>query len=160
MQLSDAPSPPMSPVTPSSSISYPRVPSSSAISQQSSSSLSYSPTLSYQEPSRTASSSSLSSTSNIMYPSVSSFHSTRPLISHSAPHFAPPIVNPIAGTDSSGPFSRGDDGMWSKTLTLQWPAAKSNSRWTIGETIQSDLISVRFFIRVKVARFIYIQMVN
>jgi hypothetical protein len=40
--------------------------------------------------------------------------------------------------------------MWSKTLTLQWPAAKTHSRWTIGETITSELASVKFFVRAKV----------
>jgi hypothetical protein len=54
------------------------------------------------------------------------------------------------GAESSGQFVRDDEGVWSKTLTLQWPAAKSHSRWAIGETIQSDLVSVKFFVRIKV----------
>jgi len=45
---------------------------------------------------------------------------------------------------------RDDEGVWSKTLTLQWPAARSHSRWAIGETIQSDLVSVKFFVRIKI----------
>lgn len=60
------------------------------------------------------------------------------------------VVNPIAGAESSGHFARDANGVWSKTLTLQWPASKTHSRWGIGETIESDLVSVKFFIRVKV----------
>ncbi|GAW08460.1 hypothetical protein LENED_010519 [Lentinula edodes] len=61
-----------------------------------------------------------------------------------------PIVLPIAASESSGPFSQAENGIWSKTLTVQWPSAKPSSRWGIGETIHSDLVSVRFFARVKI----------
>ena len=61
------------------------------------------------------------------------------------------IVNSIVAVESSPQFSRGSQGAWVKTITFQWPAAKSHSRWTIGETIQSDLVSVKFFVRVKVS---------
>ncbi|KAF8162919.1 hypothetical protein B0H34DRAFT_300025 [Crassisporium funariophilum] len=60
------------------------------------------------------------------------------------------VVNPIAGVESSGQFARDADGVWSKTLTLQWPAAKSHSRWAVGETISSELVSVKYFIRTKI----------
>ncbi|KAF7363291.1 hypothetical protein MSAN_00984300 [Mycena sanguinolenta] len=60
------------------------------------------------------------------------------------------LVNSIAGTESSGLFTHSGSGVWSKTLTLQWPAAKSYSRWAIGESIESDLVSVKFFVRVKI----------
>lgn len=60
------------------------------------------------------------------------------------------IAHTIAEVDTSGPFSKSDSSVWSKTLTFQWPTPKSNSRWAIGETIRSDLVSVRFFLRVKV----------
>lgn len=59
-------------------------------------------------------------------------------------------ITSVAGTETSGIFARDSNGVWSKTLTLQWPAAKSQSRWAIGETIRSDLVSVRFFVRIKV----------
>lgn len=59
------------------------------------------------------------------------------------------IVLPIVGSESSGPFSRTENGIWNKTLTVQWPSAKPSSRWGIGETIHSDLVSIRFFARVK-----------
>ncbi|KAJ4488166.1 hypothetical protein J3R30DRAFT_3400731 [Lentinula aciculospora] len=61
-----------------------------------------------------------------------------------------PIILPIAGSESSGPFSQAENGIWNKTLTVQWPSAKPSSRWGIGETIHSDLVSVRFFARVKI----------
>jgi hypothetical protein len=64
------------------------------------------------------------------------------------------LINSVAGTESSGLFARAEDGTWSKTLTLQWPASKSHSRWAIGETIQSDLVSVKFIARVKVRNFL------
>ncbi|EAU88046.2 hypothetical protein CC1G_10819 [Coprinopsis cinerea okayama7 len=57
------------------------------------------------------------------------------------------VVNLIVGTETEN-FTRDSRGIWSKTLTLQWPASKSHSRWAIGETINSDLVSVRFFITV------------
>ncbi|KAF8631440.1 hypothetical protein AX17_005117 [Amanita inopinata Kibby_2008] len=60
------------------------------------------------------------------------------------------VSNLIAGAESSGRFSKDCNGVWSKILTLQWPAAKSHSRWAIGETIRSNLVSVKFFVRVKV----------
>ncbi|KAJ6496508.1 hypothetical protein C8R47DRAFT_1114347 [Mycena vitilis] len=63
---------------------------------------------------------------------------------------APLLVNSVAGTESSGLFARAESGVWSKTLTLQWPAAKSHSRWAVGETMESDLVSVKFFVRVKI----------
>ncbi|KAH6919042.1 hypothetical protein BKA70DRAFT_1249102 [Coprinopsis sp. MPI-PUGE-AT-0042] len=59
------------------------------------------------------------------------------------------VANLIVGTETES-FTRDPQGIWSKTLTLQWPASKSHSRWAIGETINSDLVSVRFFVRVKV----------
>ncbi|KAJ6546506.1 hypothetical protein DFH09DRAFT_1171214 [Mycena vulgaris] len=99
-----------------------------------SSSLSYSPSSSYPE-----SSSDLSSSATL-----------QPSDSRSSTSGASLLVNSVAGSESSGFFTRGDSGVWSKTLTLQWPASKSHSRWAIGETIQSELVSVKFFVRVKI----------
>lgn len=67
------------------------------------------------------------------------------------------IVNPIAGVESSGSFARDARGIWSKTLTLQWPAPKSHSRWAIGESITSDLVSVKYFVRTKVCHTSFSQ---
>ena len=114
------------------------------------------------------SSSTLSLTSSVptvtpgtFYPSTTTLASeTTPLLPNSSNHAnSPPssqipstkvIVNPIAGAESSGNFALDGQGMWSKTLTLQWPAPKSHSRWAIGETITSEIVSVKFFVRAKV----------
>jgi hypothetical protein len=72
----------------------------------------------------------------------------------SSPHAELPsktITTSVAGVESSGRFALDDNGVWTKTLTFQWPAAKSSSRWAIGETTQSETASVRFFARVKVS---------
>ena len=60
------------------------------------------------------------------------------------------VVNPIAGTESSGNLFRDENGVWSRTLTLQWPAVKSHSLWAVGETISSELVTVKYFVRTKV----------
>ena len=60
------------------------------------------------------------------------------------------VVNPIAGTESSGNLFRDEKGVWSRTLTLQWPAVKSHSLWAVGETISSELVTVKYFVRTKV----------
>jgi hypothetical protein len=94
-------------------------------------------------------------------PSVSSGDTTKPLIHHIRTPTPPPpiqtldiplktISTSVAGVESSGRFTQDTDGVWSKTLTLQWPATKSSSRWTIGETVQSELVTVRFFVKAKV----------
>ncbi|KDQ33567.1 hypothetical protein PLEOSDRAFT_48198 [Pleurotus ostreatus PC15] len=139
-------------------------------------STSYSPTASYQEINGNNSNmhldipplhaSSASTYSSTISPSVASFSTeaeTRPLLQSSSNQMAvvlptttsevlpsKVVTSSIAGAESSGLFSRDSHGVWNKTLTVQWPAAKSNSRWAIGETTQSDLASVRFFARVKV----------
>ncbi|KAH8833545.1 hypothetical protein DL96DRAFT_444733 [Flagelloscypha sp. PMI_526] len=57
----------------------------------------------------------------------------------------------IATTQSSGAFSLDPTrGIFSKTLTLQWPESKSYSRWQVGSTLQSDLVSIRFYLRIKI----------
>lgn len=140
-------------------------PGSSSSSKQST------PSSSYFEPSPTTfsgletMSSDISSdptvTPHSLYQSSTSFASDRPLLSHPSP--AVPITSSSSSTipsklvitsitvsESTGQFVRNEQGIWSKAITLQWPAAKSQSRWAIGETIQSELVSVRFFARVKV----------
>lgn len=56
----------------------------------------------------------------------------------------------VAHVESSGAFRKDASGVYSKSLTLQWPASKSNSHWAMGETMQTEMIRVRFFIHVKV----------
>ncbi|KAG1756451.1 uncharacterized protein EDB91DRAFT_1092736 [Suillus paluster] len=55
----------------------------------------------------------------------------------------------FAHLESSHRFTRDSTGTWRQTLTFSWPDARSNSRWTIGETLRTDMTSVKFFIRVK-----------
>ncbi|KAJ7273539.1 hypothetical protein B0H12DRAFT_1089906 [Mycena haematopus] len=138
MRFMDPPSPPTTPTVPSNMSLTSTLPSSSSlpIPQRTSSSssflASYSPSSSYKD-----TSSFLSSSATLQPPD-------------SRATGASLLVNSIAGTESSGLFARSDSGVWSKTLTLQWPATKSYSRWAIGESIESDLVSVKFFIRVKI----------
>jgi hypothetical protein len=82
--------------------------------------------------------------------------SAKPLLSQPPP---PPslalspfktITLSVAGVESSGRFACDDEGVWTKTLTFQWPSAKSSTRWAMGETMRTDLASVKFFVRVKV----------
>ncbi|KAJ7090048.1 hypothetical protein C8R43DRAFT_1050472 [Mycena crocata] len=141
MQFLDPASPPSTPTVPANiSPTSHTLPSSHPScslpipqrSYSSSSSLSYSPSSSYQE-------SHLSSSATL-----------QPSDSRAPTSGASVLVNPVAGSESSGHFARGDSGLWSKTLTLQWPATKSHSRWAIGETIESELVSVKFIVRVKI----------
>lgn len=74
----------------------------------------------------------------------------RPLISQPAQLPGKGITQCVAGVESSGRFAADDYGVCSKTLTLQWPSVKSQARWALGETLQTELASVRFFVRVKV----------
>lgn len=118
-------------------------------------------------PAGTLSSSSLNSsnptiTPHSIFPSTTSVtSSTRPLLPHTTP-FPPTnsstsslqaklVTNTIVEAESAGSFVHDEKGVWNKTMTLQWPASKSHSRWAVGETIQSDLVSVRYFVRVKVS---------
>lgn len=168
IQFNDSNSP-ASPLTSSAffsnTASHLHISSSSAIpipkSTSTSSLISYAPTSSFQNPHPH----SLPSTKSFATPvnsgyasSVSLANDTRPLLPQpkdrsdsSESLAAKSIVLPIAGSESSGPFARTEKGIWSKTLTVQWPSAKPSSRWGIGETIHSDLVSIRFFARVKVS---------
>lgn len=57
----------------------------------------------------------------------------------------------VAHVDSTGAFTRDASGAYTKTMSLQWPANKSNSHWAMGETMQTEMIRVRFFIHIKVS---------
>lgn len=151
---------PETPTTPSQLIPSSKSSSRRTTPSSSPSSFSYSPTASYQEKFNGMStvvsdtSSNPTITPNTLYPSTSSLASDTPLLSssHQSPSQNPAkVINtPVVGAESSGQFVRDEKGIWTKTMTLQWPAAKSHSRWAIGETIQSELASVKFFVRVKV----------
>jgi len=130
----------------------------------------YSPSFQDSEHDSNSTSSTLSIPTTItpgtVYPSAMSFSSDTPLLPNGHNHFSNSssstsssskvIVNAIVGTESSGTFSRDENGTYSKTLTLQWPAAKSHSRWAIGESISSELVSVKYFVRTKVNILYYV----
>ncbi|TRM61767.1 hypothetical protein BD626DRAFT_548921 [Schizophyllum amplum] len=94
-----------------------------------------------------------SSNSTIMpdAPSLANLMSTSEL-----PLLPPPPIEPHAASSSSsskvhssGPFSVADTGVCNKTLTVQWPAMKSHARWAVGETMQTDMTSIKYFACVK-----------
>lgn len=58
-------------------------------------------------------------------------------------------TNVIVSTEAVN-FSRDASGMWSKTISVQWPPRKKHS-WATGETLTSDIAAVRFYIRIKVS---------
>jgi len=118
-----------------------------------------SPNLSSLSPERSSSSTSLLSLSPDTDPTLS-LHSLGSTITPDTPSSpststghssTKAIVNPVADAQSSGSFTRDQKGVFSKTLTLQWPSPKSRAHWAIGETITSDLVSVKFILRTKVS---------
>ncbi|KIL68615.1 hypothetical protein M378DRAFT_120886 [Amanita muscaria Koide BX008] len=86
----------------------------------------------------------------IPQPHLSKRPSTAPAHSSPASNSHKTISDLVAGAEPSGRFSKDKNGIWSTVLSLQWPAARSHSKWAIGETIQSNLVSVQFFVHVKV----------
>ncbi|KAI5123310.1 hypothetical protein M0805_009331 [Coniferiporia weirii] len=96
-------------------------------------------------------------------PSLTSLLSTQTATSFGTVNEQRPLLTPImtdlpakavsltvAHVESSGAFTKDPSGSYSKSLTLQWPATKSNSHWAMGETMQTEMIRVRFFIHVKI----------
>lgn len=107
--------------------------------------------------------SSDSSLQDLLHPasssSVYSGDSSRPLLQHheNGTDLSVPLPTGGRGTthifahaESAGRFSRDSSGMWRHKLTFSWPDTKSNSRWSVGESVQTALTSVKFFLRVKV----------
>ncbi|OBZ75724.1 hypothetical protein A0H81_04517 [Grifola frondosa] len=88
------------------------------------------------------------------------FHhaTTPPLIPSSPTYPSPPssssdapvktLVSTIATSECSD-FACDGTGTWTKTLTLRWPSARSHSRWALGETLHSELASVRYFVKTR-----------
>ena len=104
-----------------------------------------------------------SSSQNLLHPasssSVYSGDSSRPLLQHHEYSTDVSVPNPSGGrgtshifahTESAGRFSRDASGLWRHNLTFSWPDIKSNSRWSVGESVQTGLASVKFFLRIKV----------
>lgn len=105
--------------------------------------------------------SAASSSNDLHYPSSTSslISDTRPLLSQqqsSVP--STPLVTHtserttthiFAHLESSHRFTRDSTGTWRQTLTFSWPDVSPSSRWTVGETLQTRMASIKFFIRVK-----------
>ncbi|TDL27556.1 hypothetical protein BD410DRAFT_875796 [Rickenella mellea] len=93
----------------------------------------------------------LSSTASNSTFTISSASENRPLLPPTVLTVPAKTVSlNVAGAESSGPFDRNSQGVYSKTLTFQWPAPKSHSHWAMGQTMETDLITVRFFAHIKV----------
>jgi hypothetical protein len=82
--------------------------------------------------------------------SGSSLSDQRPLIQNVTNIPAKTISFTVHTVDGIGPFSKDASGAYSKSLVFQWPSKPPNSHWATGETIQTDMVSVRFFLHVKV----------
>lgn len=91
--------------------------------------------------------------------SVYSGDSSQPLLQHlecstdvpvSLPSSSRGTTHIFAHTESAGHFSRDSSGVWRHNLAFSWPDTKSNSRWAVGESVQTGLASVKFFLCVKV----------
>lgn len=59
------------------------------------------------------------------------------------------IAHIFAHSESSTHFIRDANGMWKQNLTFSWPETKGNSRWSVGETMQTEMATVKFFLCVK-----------
>ena len=91
------------------------------------------------------------SSSNPLTNTDAAYASTTHLLPHSEIPTVRTMKTAIADAVSSTSFMKQADGTLTKTLTLPWPSARTNSRWSIGETVNSsELVSVRFYAHVKV----------
>ncbi|KAI0670567.1 hypothetical protein C8Q78DRAFT_975530 [Trametes maxima] len=79
----------------------------------------------------------------------SSFSPLSPASSASTESLLKTLSSTLLSADSNS-FSCDASGVWSKTMTLQWPENRGHYRWAIGESMQSDFASVRFFVRAKI----------
>ncbi|KAI0831109.1 hypothetical protein BC628DRAFT_1486548 [Trametes gibbosa] len=85
--------------------------------------------------------------------SSSSYSSSLPPLSPSSSASSDQLLKTLTATlvsVDSNSFTCDRSGVWTKTLTLQWPENRGHYRWATGETMQSDFASVRFFVRTKV----------
>ena len=53
-------------------------------------------------------------------------------------------------TSETVEFPPDPTGALSKTITAQWPLRKQHS-WTVGETMSSDLVTVKFYVHLRVS---------
>ncbi|KAL4067674.1 hypothetical protein V8B97DRAFT_1866131 [Scleroderma yunnanense] len=59
------------------------------------------------------------------------------------------ITHIFAHSQSSASFTRDPSGVWRQNFTFSWPDTKSHSRWSVGESMQTEMATVKFFLRVK-----------
>ncbi|KAI6022709.1 hypothetical protein EDC04DRAFT_2900670 [Pisolithus marmoratus] len=59
------------------------------------------------------------------------------------------ITHIFAHSETSKHFIRDADGIWKQSLIFSWPETKSSSRWSVGETMQTEMVTVKFLLRVK-----------
>ncbi|KAI0361897.1 hypothetical protein OH77DRAFT_1388610 [Trametes cingulata] len=82
-------------------------------------------------------------------PSTSaSFPPLSPSSSASSESLLKTFTTTLVSAESSS-FTCEPTGVWTNKLTLHWPENRGHYRWAIGETMQSDFASVRFFVRTK-----------
>ncbi|KAH7889649.1 hypothetical protein F5I97DRAFT_1846049 [Phlebopus sp. FC_14] len=103
--------------------------------------------------------SATTSLQDLHFPTSSSVHSdnsSRPLLQNAlavddltSPSSDRGTTHIFAHAESSGRFTRDSSGTWKQTLTFSWPDTKSTSRWAVGETLQTDMATVKFFLRIK-----------
>ncbi|KAF8579502.1 hypothetical protein K439DRAFT_1637986 [Ramaria rubella] len=84
-----------------------------------------------------------------------SLSSTTNLIDRRPPSPAPKAPTPKVSTSlitsaQATDVPRDEDGVYTRTVTLQIPAQKSTSHWAVGETMRTALVTLRFFLRAKV----------
>ncbi|KAH9854019.1 hypothetical protein C2E23DRAFT_902390 [Lenzites betulinus] len=82
----------------------------------------------------------------------SSYPSSLPPLSPSSSASSDQLLKTLTATlvsAESNSFTY-DAGVWTGSLTLQWPESRGHYRWATGETMQNDFASVRFFVRTKV----------
>lgn len=106
----------------------------------------------------TASSNTITSRTPLLSPQPSSSsHSTitaAPAINAAdAVHPHKSITTTVAAAEGTSFTLDKDTGVWSKTLSLQWPAARSHAKWSMGETMRGSLGAVSFWVKVKVGSF-------
>ncbi|KZV69676.1 hypothetical protein PENSPDRAFT_665619 [Peniophora sp. CONT] len=57
----------------------------------------------------------------------------------------------VAGAESgAGRFARDENGLYTRTLALQWPASRTTSRWALGETLDTPLARISFSVKARV----------
>ncbi|KAI8998813.1 hypothetical protein BD414DRAFT_575301 [Trametes punicea] len=90
-----------------------------------------------------------SSSASSLNPSPSAYNSPlSPSPSASSESLLKTVSSTLVSAESNS-FSCDSAGVWTKTLSLQWPENRGHYRWAVGETMQSDFASVRFFVRTK-----------